>query len=108
MTLTEFLLARIEEEERAARSEQADAMTGFYWKGYPKKAYEELQSRTLATSGRVIAECEVKRRIVATMQTAMDHAWQNGEAQPVIEFIANRTLVALATVYADHPDRPHW
>lgn len=50
MTLTEFLRARIAEDE-------ADAMTGWRWMSLPAGEYERLQAR-------ILAECEAKRRIV--------------------------------------------
>lgn len=108
MTLTEFLLARIAEDEEAARAERADALVGFYWKGYPQKAYEELQGRVLATSSRTLAECEAKRRIVA------DHRADIG-ADPCDAHDASfrtidcDTLRLLALPHVDHPDyREEW
>lgn len=63
LTLAEFLLARIAEDEAAAQRDGADAMVGWRWKNYPERAYNEAQALALARSRRVLAECEAKRRI---------------------------------------------
>ena len=85
--LTDFLLARIAEDEREARS-----LIPF--------------SRTVVTSpwsARVLAECEAKRRIVA----ALDYAERNGE--PGVWHAWWQAAELLALPYADHPDyRKEW
>jgi hypothetical protein len=95
LTLTEFLLARIAEDESRARAAGADAMVGARWKHYPEDAYNEVQAISLSYSKRLLAECEAKRRIVE-QEADLSH-W-------------NQTNTAiLAAVYADHPDyREEW
>jgi hypothetical protein len=74
MELSEFLLERIAEDEQSARDPRA------------------------------VQDCEVKRRIIRLQQSTLDHAWQDGAMQGVIEYPAKRTLTYLALPYADHPD----
>lgn len=101
LTLTDFLLARIAEDGEwatwAGAAQDAERSRGLAFAS-------SLGSSSVTSAGRVLAECEAKRRIIQTMQTAVDQAWQDGDARPVIEHIADRTLRALAAVYADHPE----
>lgn len=95
--LTEFLLARIAEDERAAhRIALPLALTGA--KG------------AVVGPGRVLAECEAKRRIVARA-TEEDRLlledWDEEREGGVV--VARDMLYALAVPYADHPDyREEW
>lgn len=85
MTLTEFLLARIAEDEADARGDTLGAVI-------PQDCWGP---------DRVLAECEAKRRIV--------DACQNVEQVHAAEFLADRMLAFLALPYADHPDyREEW
>ena len=102
LTLTGFLLARIAEDEALKHG------------GYP---------------GRVLAECEAKRRIVeahplVTDQRRLVPAWPGSapgvacancggnpvdSSAPIEDIGPCDTLLALAAVYADHPDyRQEW
>jgi hypothetical protein len=99
LTLTEFLLARIAEDEAAARDDGADAMMGHRWKHAPENVYQELQAVVLANSRRVLAECEAKRLVVKGFEPY-------GELD---DMFAPEILAILAAVYADHPDyRDEW
>ncbi len=100
--LTEFLLARIAEDERAAhRIALPLALTGA--KG------------AVVGPGRVLAECEAKRRIVARALTLDEQAQSlppdsthtaSFEGQALAWRVALRFL---ALPYADHPDyREEW
>jgi hypothetical protein len=98
MTITEFLLARIAEDEDDARH----ADRGFRVVGFPA-----------GTPAHVLAECEAKRRIVEFAAGA-----SNDRASVISEFAVGRQqeaamwaddpgekiLRALAAVYSDHPD----
>jgi hypothetical protein len=100
-TLTEFLLARIAEDEKAARHSGADAMTGYRWKHYPKTAYDELQAATLDRCRRVLDECEAKRRIVEEL------CYVGGPGEPEwvpYDLDSQSILQLLAAPYANHPD----
>ena len=131
LTLTDFLLQRIAEDEAEARADRADAMVGWRWKHYPRDAYEEIQAATLARTGRVLAECEAKRRIVALHESwpvmVEQPLTMNVSADPLdsMTFRASQQIAwlttqeyrrrfgddppsapivaALAAVYADHP-----
>lgn len=91
MTLTEFLLARVAEDEVRSRVLRP---------GYPSPA-------------RMLAECEAKRQIVelATEQQKYDEeraAGWDAPYDPAWSY-GGRTLAALALPYADHPDfRDEW
>lgn len=89
MTLTDFLLARIAEDEEVARLPQ-----GYEYCGPLSYTH---------TPDRVLAECEAKLRIVETL--AHDYRWNRKRAGDN----AKMTLELLALPYADHPDyRQEW
>jgi hypothetical protein len=101
MTLTDFLLARIAEDETNLRE-----MTN------PREAAVRVEGasapevRHFANPDRVLAECEAKRRIVEAHREWDDNDWQS----PAY-FSAPMDLVLslLALPYADHPDyREEW
>ena len=109
VTLTEFLLARIaEDEERAAE-----------WTYTKNVGAGRVRTVTVPVgfmSARVLADCEAKRRIVEawtrleagdTTQWVITGVWDEGLGYAVsaLEF----ALGCLAAVYADHPDfDPEW
>lgn len=97
MTLIEFLLARIAEDEAAARAAMAEAQADYFFGDTAAAALlglaksEGAEEAAIAhfarhVPARVLAECEAKRWIV--------------EVAPSLEGV----LGALASVYADHPD----
>ncbi len=79
MDITEFLLARIAEDE-------ADVKAGVY---------------TGDVHTRLAAECEAKRQIVELCGSAAERT--RGEAS-VAGYLADNVLARLALPYADHPD----
>lgn len=86
MTLTEFLLARIAEDEESASTVHVfDCVL------------DHIDGRdgcSCVIPARVLAECEAKRRILEELETAK-----------VRERVAlHRVMRHLAAVYADHPD----
>ena len=83
MTLTEFLLARIAEDER-------DADNAYQW-GTTRKVDGYLSGGYESRAARVLAECYAKRRIV-TEARASDTA------------LGDEVLRLLAFTYAEHPD----
>ena len=110
MTLVEFLLARIAEDETKARDAQADAMVGARWKRWPEDAYTEIQTMVLSSSRRALAECEAKRRIVERETERLREQWRarrDEHRETFDEWLRppyGETLRILASVYADHPD----
>lgn len=98
MTLTEFLLARIGEDEAAS------------------EAHEGVGSGSSWTRSRVLDECAVKRRIITLAYEATGYDMtvdlerdtdERGESG--VAFVGDRILRALATPYAEHPDYdPVW
>lgn len=97
-TLTEFLLARIAEDEAVAR-EAIDCG--------PEWVHEAM--RYGANPARVLAECEAKRRIVEYRYSWNLEAERMSEPPfgPIFEAkvsAADAVLRALALPYADHPD----
>jgi hypothetical protein len=89
MTLTEFLLARIAEEEADVAH-----IDGVNW-----------------TGDRVLAECAAKRRVIARAQRVFDglYPYHADEAYESRADHARDDLRDLAAIYADHPDyREEW
>jgi hypothetical protein len=90
VTLTEFLLARIAEDEQVARDEYR-CNTDLRW-----------------TPVRVLAECETKRRVITFCRGDMDPAVEL-DLRIEDERDAAMVLRLMATLYADHPDyREEW
>ncbi|MEV8029235.1 DUF6221 family protein [Cellulosimicrobium funkei] len=110
MTLTEFLLARIAEDERLV-TEYPGLTPDFPPKWALGLYYEDEIAMTLTVSAdRVLAECEAKRRIV---EEAAAH--QAAEADAIASPVASASWYArsatlgyilrlLALPYSDHPD----
>lgn len=104
MTITEFLLARIAEDERIGRDWQHNpgkveihgGGTGYYG---------------LANPERILAECQAKRAIIEQADEAtgldmqVDGEFRVGRRDETTEpYLGDVLLRALAAVYADHPD----
>ena len=116
MTLTEFLLARIAEDEAAAK---AASPGGWSWGAVDTAtSVADMEHIARHDPARVLAECEAKRRIVEDADTYVSE-FENEEYridQPSAGRVAGRArswrddlLRALATVYADHEDyRDEW
>lgn len=84
-TITDFLLARIAEDEGAARE--------WYGTGTVADRRDDFW----------LAECEAKRRIV------MSCSEMQMSGVELAAYLATQTIRTLALVYADHPDfRPEW
>ena len=108
VTLTEFLLARIAEDEDVARTAGPD------WISYQKTADYGMDDDTAVhvvtfSPARVLAECEAKRRIVdECRQCDQDNFTPRTETWGYREALRGSVQV-LASVYADHPDYlPEW
>jgi hypothetical protein len=105
-TLTEFLLARIAEDEGTAiyaqtRYDLEPEDWGGWWFGHQ-------QHYSRYDPARVIAECEAKRRIVERhANSGASGCYICAEAErEQVECVEQRILAA---VYADHPDyREEW
>jgi hypothetical protein len=112
LTLMEFLLARITEDEAVARAvvdESGCGPTRPIGTGSDPWRSERAFAEHL-TPARVLAECDAKRRIVAD---ALDFAEQyRVERTPTREGMRWAAMVAagqLATAYANHTDyRDEW
>src|SRR6476469_10824346 len=108
MTLTEFLLARIADDEGGAH----DAMSGEVMGGHPVPTFDLELSQELVTGftgfleihpGRVLAECEAKRRIV---EMCTPFGWTE-DGEPIGSSYVDawwEALQNLALPYAKHPD----
>lgn len=103
-TLTEFLLARVAEDEAQARTEQ------ILRNGFPYYSTEATAFERHLGPARVLADCEAKRRIVAAFQLRDEQGRLRGGE--VFGYHATGLAVAircLAEAYADHPDyRAEW
>jgi hypothetical protein len=95
LTLADFLLARIAEEEATIRSREAPS-SGATWDDWSYLSWVGNETLSLSPA-RALAECEAKRRIVTEMRK-----WGSS--------IETRFIMrCLAAPYADHPDfRPEW
>ena len=120
MTITEFLLARIAEDEQGAQAATGHRVNWL-------RMCDSIAERTDADVGlfvndhdptRVLAECEAKRRIV-TLMGYVRESWENthsGQGRVMWPDINRREkhhaltiLELLAAVHADHPDyREEW
>ncbi|WP_436702429.1 DUF6221 family protein [Nocardioides sp. BYT-33-1] len=112
MTITEFLLARIAEDELEVGPADPDEGAGPNGIGWAEVG--ALSEVLMARPSRMLAECEAKRRIVELAQSV------DGEERYAAEVIGGvdgntvdtdgaGILRALASVYADHPDfDPTW
>ena len=121
MSLTEFLLARIAEDEETAREADgprwfhSDKVVTFEAFGPDSEWVDASSPISVDTRAngwhivkwspaRALAECEAKRRIVEAHHKQVDHdddmAW----------IVASEVLLkSLAAIYADHPDyQPEW
>jgi hypothetical protein len=133
VTLTDFLLARIAEDEEAARESvgtrwhaqggpelRTEAGTDPHWFQIATGAYDDGPDGYSGDSywdrmrtfhhiarhdpARVLAECESKRRIVALAAVnPSDWGHHHGDDWG---FAVESALCELAAVYADHPDHP--
>lgn len=114
MTIVEFLLARIAEDENWARMAGHgcgylhDHNGGWVEVEFPgehnaRPSYE-LGFIRRNSPNRLLAECEAKRRIIELVKEADD-----GTAAPGTLILGDWALEALASAYADHPDyREEW
>jgi len=110
MTLTEFLLARIDEDVEAAID--ADwAMQGKWYVDADDKVDEYVRR---VSPARVVAECEAKRRIVKIHTEGLDdfdgsELYSTGCDGCRSALWPCPTILALILPYADHPDyQPEW
>lgn len=123
MTIVEFLLARIAEDEAAARAASDGALAGPYnahW-DKPFSATIDVGGEVIDTGdrqladhiarhdpARVLAECAAKRRLVALHELDPD-AGVDYECGEVEHNWPCPTLRALATPFSDDPDyRDAW
>lgn len=111
MTLTEFLLARIAEDEAAARGILPGLLIRRDREIHPGESHGF--GFVWTSPNRVLAECEAKRRIVTEFTSAVD--WSQDADCPMPDLYRTRAgtvldvLRLLALPYADHRDyRPEW
>ena len=102
-SLTDFLLARIAEDEAVAerlRRPSAGDPWGWQEHPHPLTTCGHGQRVVHATPARVLAECEAKRRIVAALPA------DPGGVGEKYDYDGNAwaVLCALALPYADHDD----
>lgn len=118
LTLSEFLLARIAEDEREVEDWPIEGNWGLHSPG--QMWVDSIGRPIYAPRARVLAECEAKR---AAVDIAFDHMstidgeWgcchgpdriRAGEC-PGLHPDHDDLLRALASVYSDHPEfRPEW
>ena len=117
--LTEFLLARIAEDEEVARASDPYSWTadsGDVYAGHPTARIAEYIEVSWAAHiarhdpARVLAECEAKRRIVEDFEVLdADYRVTHDPQTEARRFQALIAASRIASVYADHPDyREEW
>lgn len=119
MTIIEFLLARIAEDEAVARAldnahdpldwtEPGDPAVGLAGPVDGPSGYESV----VIDPARVLAECEAKRRLVeafAVDANTEDPSTGDMRSPESLEAAAHVVLRTLATIYASHRDfRSEW
>jgi hypothetical protein len=101
MTLAEFLLARIADDEVQARFVQAEQNAGPYGSASSEWGYlwHDEYDLLYVAPARVLAECEAKRRIVELWQAV------GGEQDDAFDRVTfYRTVRVLALPYSAHAD----
>lgn len=105
MTITEFLLARIAEDEAAA-----EPLTHVFHGAGTQMYVKESWMTSPLRKERFLAECAAKRAIVEQAQKAaeLERDWDEQEWQGTVEhtepYAGDAILYALAAVHRDHPD----
>jgi len=102
MTLAEFLLARIAEDEAVARElpPHSDGTVS---------VYTGSQYVRLPDPDRVLSECEAKRRIVEEITETFEMNRPPSATNSEAVWLGESVLQLLALPYADHPDyREEW
>ena len=115
MTLTAFLLARIAEDEAAARRRLPGPDQAGPGGGTPQ-ADEPVYRRDPSDPVRVLAECRVRRELLdlayeATgLDETVDMERQSGSRfDSGVHYVGDRIMRAMASVYEGHPDfDPEW
>lgn len=105
-TLTEFLLARIAEDEQLASDARRYVGGAFGPYSVGAQAHVAIELWRHAdhwTPARVLAECVAKRRIVAEHTPGPMHGDPCDAHDTNYETIPCGTLLFLALAYADHP-----
>lgn len=112
LTITEFLLARIAEDE-ASVEDWTEA--GSWGLAEPGRMWVDTMGRPIyAPRARVLAECKAKRAIIDMWSIQMSEPMFEDDGPPVPlggqgPETYYETLCILASVYADHPDfDPAW
>lgn len=113
LTLADFLLARISDDEQTARAAATDAWAGSWWHDHmDERAYNAIQADAIARATRALDECVAKRRIVTELHWTEngtlnpDHAGDCFTCQDTAPCL---TLRLLALPYSDHQDfRQEW
>ena len=106
MTITEFLLARIEEDEDAARG-----VNRLLWNSRVALLDHDLYGLVSRHHpDRVLAECRAKRAIVELYDDSLKEQIERRDASALgAGLMLDDVIRALAAVHVDHPDyRKEW
>jgi len=97
-TITEFLEARIDEDEQRASSG---------WARLGDSRWDTTEyGQDILTPSAVLAECAAKRAIIALHDLSLDPC---DEFDASFKSVPCETLLTIAAVYKDHPDyRQEW
>jgi hypothetical protein len=104
LTITDFLLARIAEDEAVAQVAAGPNWTTGAMGDKPHMIHKRRHDPV-----RVLAECKAKRAIVADLGGLIEYDRDKFIVSPQVESVASRTLQRMGAPYADHPDfDPAW
>jgi uncharacterized protein DUF6221 len=107
MTLTDFLVSRIAEDEAAARA--AEASEGDVHEIFDRGPETVGDHYRRHGPSRILAECDAKRRIVEHVQGVANNAGDPPSIEPASLPMLTHVLRLLALPYSDHPDyREEW
>ena len=112
MTETEFLKARISEDERTAGA--ASDANLWRWSQQGRMVIDDAGHMQRFTPARMLAECAAKREVIATYEGAVREAERlsGSSLSSLLRWTVSGLRDAvhiLATVYRDHPDwDPDW
>lgn len=102
MTLTEFLLARISEDEEWARKDLANVTA-------PPNGMLIGDRAVVSPGERMLAECAAKRRVVENATAAAASLDRQVPGMRAILEDSSWDLRNIGAIYADHPDwRKEW
>jgi hypothetical protein len=119
MTLADFLLARVAEDEAAIEGTAAnefvrtgESFSARFMSYESDHTYQDSAYVDRFDPARMLAECEAKRRIIRQYERARFAVAVTEAQEPFLRGVAtglDAAMIVLAQPYVDHPDyNPEW